>query len=70
LRLHENIDARRNRRHGFRWQPQIDDLRGTGLLASTPQLQVDITREEQEIGKELDDYELWPILQVEFLYRF
>jgi hypothetical protein len=57
---------------GVLWQgqPHIDDLRATGLLASTPQLQVDIRREEQEIEKELDDYELWPILQVEFLYRF
>jgi len=57
---------------GVLWQgqPQIDDLRATGLLASTPQLQADIAREEREIEDELDDYELWPILQVEFLYRF
>ena len=57
---------------GVLWQgqPQIDNLRATGLLASTPQLQVDIEREQQEIENELDDYELWPILQVEFLYRF
>jgi hypothetical protein len=57
---------------GVLWQgqPRIDNLRATGLLASTPQFQADIQREEQEIENELDDYELWPILQVEFLYRF
>jgi hypothetical protein len=57
---------------GVLWQgqPQIDNLRGTGLLAGTPQLQADIEREEREIENEMDDYELWPILQVEFLYRF
>ncbi len=57
---------------GVLWQgePEIGDLRATGLLASTPQLQTDIEREEREIEDELSDYDLWPILQVEFLYRF
>ena len=57
---------------GVLWQgePEIDDLRATGLLASTPQLQADIEREEREIEDELSDYDLWPILQLEFLYRF
>lgn len=57
---------------GVLWQgrPQIDDLRSTGLLASTPLLQADIEREEREIEDEIDDYELWPILQIELVYRF
>lgn len=57
---------------GVLWQgqPQIDNLRATGLLADVPQLQADIEREEQEIENELEDYELMPILQVELLYRF
>jgi hypothetical protein len=57
---------------GVLWQGQaeIDDLRATGLLASTPQFQADIEREQRDIEDEIDDYELWPILQVEFLYRF
>lgn len=57
---------------GVMWQgqPKIDNLRATGLLASTQQFQADIEREQREIEAELDDYELWPILQVEFLYRF
>jgi hypothetical protein len=57
---------------GVLWQgePEIGDLRSTGLLASTPQLQADIEREEREIEDDLSDYDLWPILQVEFLYRF
>ena len=57
---------------GVLWQgePEIGDLRATGLLASTPQLQTDIEREEREIEDDLSDYDLWPILQVEFLYRF
>jgi hypothetical protein len=57
---------------GVLWQgePEIGDLRSTGLLASTPQLQADIEREEREIEDDLSDYDMWPILQVEFLYRF
>jgi hypothetical protein len=57
---------------GVLWQGEatIDNLRATGLLAGSPQLQADIEREEQRIQDELDDYELWPVLQVEFLYRF
>jgi len=57
---------------GVLWQgePKIGDLRATGLLASSPQLQADIEREEREIENDLSDYDLWPILQVEFLYRF
>jgi hypothetical protein len=57
---------------GVLWQgePEIGNLRGTGLLANTPQLQADIEREEREIEDDLSDYDMWPILQVEFLYRF
>jgi hypothetical protein len=57
---------------GVMWQgePKIDDLRATGLLASNPQFQADIDAEEQQIEDDLDDYELWPVLQIEFLYRF
>ena len=57
---------------GVLWQgePTINNLRATGLLAGTNQFQADIEREEQRIEDELDDYDLWPILQVEFLYRF
>ena len=57
---------------GVLWQgePEITNLRATGLLASAPQLQTDIEREEREIEDELSDYDVWPILQVEFLYRF
>ena len=57
---------------GVMWQgkPKIDNLRATGLLANTQQFQADIQREQREIESDLDGYELWPILQVEFLYRF
>lgn len=57
---------------GVLWQgePEIGNLRATGLLASSAQLQADIEREEREIEDELSDYDLWPILQIEFLYRF
>lgn len=54
----------------FQGEPEIGDLRGTGLLASTTQFQADIEREEREIEDDLSDYDLWPILQIEFLYRF
>jgi hypothetical protein len=57
---------------GVMWQGKmkIDNLRTTGLLASAAQFQADVEREEQSIEDELDGYELWPILQIEFLYRF
>jgi hypothetical protein len=57
---------------GVLWQgePNIDNLRATGPLASTPQFQADIEREQRRIEDEVDDYELWPILQVEISYRF
>jgi hypothetical protein len=54
----------------FQGKPEIGNLRATGLLASTPQLQADIDREEREIEDDLSDYDMWPIVQVEFLYRF
>jgi hypothetical protein len=57
---------------GVMWQgaPRIDNLRATGPLAGTTLLQADIEREEQRIQDELDEYELWPIVQLEFQYRF
>jgi hypothetical protein len=57
---------------GVLWQgaARIDNLRATGPLAAFPQLQADIEREEQRIEDELDEYELWPIAQLEFQYRF
>ncbi|HEY0685442.1 MAG TPA: hypothetical protein VGD45_24100 [Steroidobacter sp.] len=57
---------------GLLWQgePSIENLRGTGLLANASQFQADIEREERRIEEELDDYELWPILQIEVSYRF
>jgi len=57
---------------GVMWQgaPRINDLRATGPLAGTVLLQADIEREEQRIEAELDDFEVWPILQMEFQYRF
>jgi hypothetical protein len=57
---------------GVLWQgePQIENLRATGLLASSPQLQTDLDDEEREVEDELNDYDMWPVLQLEFLYRF
>ncbi|MBM0106060.1 hypothetical protein JM946_15105 [Steroidobacter sp. S1-65] len=57
---------------GVLWQgePTIENLRGTGLLANAPQFEADIEREESRIEDELDDYELWPILQLKLSYRF
>jgi hypothetical protein len=57
---------------GVLWQgePNIDNLRATGPLASTPQFQADIEREQRRIEDEVDDYELWPVLQVEISYQF
>lgn len=54
----------------FQGKAEIGNLRGTGLLANSSQFQADIDREEREIEDDISDYDMWPILQVEFLYRF
>lgn len=57
---------------GVLWQgaAKIENLRANGLLAAFPPLQADLEREEQRIEDELDEYEVWPIAQLEFQYRF
>lgn len=41
-----------------------------GTLSNTPALQAELAREIQEIENEIEDYELWPVLQVGLSYRF
>jgi hypothetical protein len=57
---------------GVMWQgePRIDDLQATGSFASLSQFQADLEQEEQRIEDDVDDYQLWPIAQIELLYRF
>ena len=54
----------------FQGTPRVHDLQATGLLAGDPVFAADLQREQERIAEEVDNYEYWPILQVQFLYRF
>ena len=41
-----------------------------GTLSNDPVLQAELAREIQEIEDEIEDYELWPVVQVGLSYRF
>jgi len=54
----------------FQGSPRVANLQATGLLAGTPGLTADLEREQTRIEDEVHNYEYWPILQLQFLYRF
>mgnify|MGYP001799415600 CR=1 FL=1 len=41
-----------------------------GTLSSDPILQAELAREIQDIEDEIEDYELWPVVQIGLSYRF
>lgn len=51
-------------------KPRIGALTATGLLASSPNLQQDLIREQGEIDRKIDDYKVYPIVQVSLGYAF
>lgn len=41
-----------------------------GTLSNDPTLQAELLNEVEEIEQEIEDYELWPVVQVGLSYRF
>ncbi|MEL7113778.1 MAG: hypothetical protein AAGK93_12720, partial [Pseudomonadota bacterium] len=41
-----------------------------GTLSNDPILQAQLAQEIQDIENEIEDYELWPVVQVGLSYRF
>jgi len=70
----------RNRRRGLAWSldagvmlhgaPRTERLRATGQLADNPFFQDDLAREREEIEDEVDNYKIFPILQLAVGYTF
>jgi hypothetical protein len=69
-----------NRTRGFAWsldagvmlhgRPRTYDIAATGELASNPLFQDDLARERGEIEDKVDDYKVYPIVQVSIGYAF
>jgi hypothetical protein len=69
-----------NLRKGFLWSldagimlhgtPRIGDLTATGILATSSNLQGDLARERGKINRKVDDYKVYPIVQVSLGYAF
>jgi hypothetical protein len=70
----------RNRRTGVAWsldagimlhgEPRTERLWATGLLADNPFFQDDLAREREEIEDEIDNYKIFPIVQLAVGYTF
>jgi len=54
----------------FEGSPRISDLSATGSLASNPDFQASLRQEEQEVEDDLDQYKVYPIVQIALGYRF
>lgn len=54
----------------FHGSPKVRNLRATGLLASDPDFQASLREEEQEVEKDLDQFKIYPIVQLSIGYRF
>ncbi|AOR76276.1 hypothetical protein [Novosphingobium resinovorum] len=70
----------KNRENGFAWsldagvmlhgRPRTEDVVATGELASNPLFQEDLARERGEIENEVDNYKVYPIVQLSVGYTF
>ncbi|GLK46275.1 MULTISPECIES: hypothetical protein [Novosphingobium] len=70
----------KNRDKGFAWsldagvmlhgRPRTEDVVATGELASNPLFQEDLARERAEIEGEVDNYKVYPIVQLSVGYTF
>jgi hypothetical protein len=54
----------------FQGSPRVHDLHATGTLASDPDFQASLRDEEKEIEDDIDQYKVYPILQVSLGYAF
>lgn len=74
------LGVARNRRTGLAWSldagvmlhgaPRPERLRATGLLASNPVFQADLERERVKIEGEVDNYKIFPVVQLAVGYTF
>lgn len=74
------LGVARNRRTGLAWSldagvmlhgaPRTERLRATGLLANNFLFQDDLARERAEIEDEVDNYKVFPIMQLSVGYTF
>lgn len=74
------LGVARNRRTGLAWsidagvmlhgEPRTERLRATGRLADNPIFQDDLARERGEIEDEVDNYKIFPIVQLAVGYTF
>lgn len=53
----------------FQGSPEVTELRTTGML-SDPEFQADLQREREEIEADIDNFKVYPILQIGIGYRF
>jgi hypothetical protein len=54
----------------FQGSPEVKNLRATGLLGSDPALRASLLEEEAEIEDDIDNFKVYPILQLSIAYRF
>ena len=54
----------------FQGSPRIGNLRSTGTLATDAGFQASLRNEEREIENDVDQYKIYPIVQVMLGYRF
>jgi hypothetical protein len=54
----------------FQGSPTINNLRATGMLASDPDFQASLPEEEREVEQDIDNFKVYPILQVSLGYSF
>lgn len=54
----------------FQGSPKINNLRASGPIASDPNFKNALAREEQEIEDDIDQYNIYPILQLSLRYAF
>jgi hypothetical protein len=54
----------------FQGAPRINDLKATGSLATNADFQASLRQEEREVEDDLDQYKIYPIVQIAVGYRF
>lgn len=74
------LGVAKNRGRGFAWsldagvmlhgRPKTYNLVATGQLATNPLFQADLTRERAEIEDEVENYKIYPIVQLSVGYTF
>lgn len=54
----------------FQGSPTINNLHATGTLASDPEFQSNLAQEEREIEDDIDNFKVYPIVQLSIGYSF